>query len=357
MTYAEQLLSKDVFERIMKSAHHEEGDRVPIWDFIDSAPIYEKFAPGDKNPVTATAKVFKGLGIDLCRSVYLPVQEEEVRAAQQGDVTHAVEGATRWLTNRTLKTGEDLRKLDLTPPSVEDIEADEIPAFRQAQEIFAPEVMYLPCIGIGLDISYYLMGLVNFSYCLADDFEAAMSFFDYHNQVSLARAKAFAKHNLTPIAFIYDDIAYKGSLLFSPDFMRKEWLPRLKKIIEPLANAGQIIIFHSDGYLMDILDDMIDAGINGLNPIEPLAGMDIGYLKRRYGDRLILVGNVDCSQLLPFGTVEDVRQAVKECLRAAGEGGGLFIGSSSEIVPSTPVENIFAFYEACREYGKYPLKL
>jgi uroporphyrinogen decarboxylase len=108
---------------------------------------------------------------------------------------------------------------------------------------------------------------------------------------------------------------------------------------------------------MGIIEDLLATGIRGLNPIEPLAGNDLGELKRRYGRRLIMVGNVDCSQTLPLGTVDDVREAVKTCLQQAGHGGGLFIGSSSEIVPATPVENILAFYEACHEYGRYPLKV
>jgi len=108
---------------------------------------------------------------------------------------------------------------------------------------------------------------------------------------------------------------------------------------------------------MEILDDMIDVGIDGLNPIEPLAGMDIGYLKKRYGKDLVLVGGVDCSQLLPLGSAEDVVRGTKGVLRLAGQGGGLFIGSSSEIVPSTPVENILAFYETCRTAGRYPLRV
>jgi uroporphyrinogen decarboxylase len=83
--------------------------------------------------------------------------------------------------------------------------------------------------------------------------------------------------------------------------------------------------------------------------------MDIGHLKKRYGRNLILVGNVDCSQVLPLGTPEDVIAATKQCIRAASAGGGHFIGSSSEIVPSTPVQNILAFYRACRHYGRYPI--
>jgi len=128
-------------------------------------------------------------------------------------------------------------------------------------------------------------------------------------------------------------------------------------MIEPLKNAGIAVIYHSDGDVMKILDDLLDIGIDGLNPIEPLAGMDIGLLKQRYGKNLVLVGNVDCSQVLPLGSREEVVEATQACLRAAAPGGGHFIGSSSEIVPSTPLENILTFYETCRTYGRYPLRI
>ncbi len=116
------------------------------------------------------------------------------------------------------------------------------------------------------------------------------------------------------------------------------------------------VIYHSDGYVISVLDDMIDAGIDGLNPIEPLAGMDIGYLKKHYGKRLVLTGNLDCSQLLPLGTPEEVREGTRALLRTASPGGGHFIGSSSEITPATPVENILAFCETVHEEGRYPIR-
>lgn len=124
-----------------------------------------------------------------------------------------------------------------------------------------------------------------------------------------------------------------------------------------LIDAGIKVIFHSDGNLWQILDDLLNAGIDGLNPIEPLAGMDLGKLKRRYGKRLVLVGGIDCSVLLPLGTPEQIHNAVKEAIRVAAPGGGFFIGSSSEITPSTPLENVLAFFEACRTHGRYPVQV
>jgi uroporphyrinogen decarboxylase len=83
--------------------------------------------------------------------------------------------------------------------------------------------------------------------------------------------------------------------------------------------------------------------------------MELELLKKRYGDRLILVGGIDCSQLLPLGTPDDIRREVQRAVRVAAPGGGFFIGSSSEVNPATPLENVLAFYEACREYGRYPV--
>jgi len=125
---------------------------------------------------------------------------------------------------------------------------------------------------------------------------------------------------------------------------------------DPLTVAGIKVIFHSDGYLMPIMGDLLAAAIGGLNPIEPIAGMDIAVLKEKYYGRLVLVGGLDCSQVLPLGSVQEVEEATVSILRTAGPGGGLFIGSSSEITPSTPLENALAFYRTVHERGRYPIQ-
>ena len=106
---------------------------------------------------------------------------------------------------------------------------------------------------------------------------------------------------------------------------------------------------------MEITNDLLHVGVDGLNPIEPLAGMDLGVLKQHYGKNLILVVGIDCSQLLPLGTPDQIREATKESLRVAAPGGGFFIGSSIEIVTATPLENILVLYNACHEFGQYPI--
>jgi len=94
--------------------------------------------------------------------------------------------------------------------------------------------------------------------------------------------------------------------------------------------------------------------IDGLNPLEPAAGMDLAKIKAEYGERLILVGNIDVSGVLPSGTPQDVERAVRDALAAAAPGGGFCLASSSEIHNAIPPENALTMYQAAHKYGVYP---
>ena len=350
-----------VEERILRSMNHEEGDRVPIWDFIDNPFALERFAPGEEDLLAANVKVYHGLGIDLCRGFgasYAPERDGEQVADEQGVVHNVVSGQTCWSVRKSITSLDELRVYESPePPDIEAIRPGWVENTRRVQAAFAPETMYVPGHGCGFHDAHGTMGIELFSYAIYDCPAEIERLVEDRNAPGVRVAQIAAEEKLCPLFFIGDDIAYKQHLMFSPDFLRRTFIPALARMCEPLNNAGIKVIFHSDGNVTDIVDDMIEAGISGLNPIEPLAGMDIGWLKRRYGRNLILVGNVDCSQVLPLGTVEEVIEATKECLRRAARGGGLFIGSSSEITPSTPLENVLAFYNACHEYGRYPIRV
>jgi len=350
-----------VEERITRSMNFEEGDRVPIWDYIDNVAVLEHFAPGELDLLAANVKVYHGLGIDLCRGFggsYAASRNGEHEADEQGVVHGVISGQTRWAVRRAINSIEELKAYEPPPPpEMEAVRESWAPDMRSVQSAFAPSTMYVPGHGCGFHGTYDMMGLQLFSYAVYDCPAQVERLIEANNAPGVQIASIAAAEQLCPLFFIGDDIAFKQRLMFSPDFMRRTFIRALRNMCEPLRNAGIKVIFHSDGDVTDMIDDMIEAGISGLNPIEPMAGMDIGWLKRRYGKELILVGNVDCSQVLPLGTVEQVVEATKECLRQASPGGGHFVGSSSEITPSTPLENIFAFYQACHEYGRYPIRL
>jgi hypothetical protein len=351
------MLDPIVEQRILASLHHEEGDRVPIWDFIDNRAIVEHLAPDETDPARAMVKVYHALGIDLCRGYGGAFPEsDEGRQGRAGPTEWRISGRTRWEVVHPIRSLDDLRAWDPKPPSERDL-AEWVQWNREQQRLFEPFTMYVPGAGCGFHATYGAMGLHLFSlaiYEARDDLERVLW---AQNEIAVRLARSAAEARLCPIYFIGDDIAYKETTMFSPAFLRQTFIPMLARTIEPLRNAGISVVFHSDGNVMPVLDDLIGAGISGLNPIEPIAGMDIAYLKRRYGKELVLVGNVDCSHVLPLGSVEDVVRATKECIRVASPGGGHFIGSSSEIVPTTPVENTLAFYQTAREFGRYPIRV
>jgi uroporphyrinogen decarboxylase len=131
----------------------------------------------------------------------------------------------------------------------------------------------------------------------------------------------------------------------------------LKAQVDECKRYGIPCLKHTDGNIWSIFDMLVGTGIAGIHPIDPLAGMDIGEAKARYGDRVCLIGNIDCGSLLTAGTEADVRQAVKECIRKAGKGGGLICTSSNSIHSGVLPQNYVTMLRAIREYGKYPLPL
>jgi uroporphyrinogen decarboxylase len=97
----------------------------------------------------------------------------------------------------------------------------------------------------------------------------------------------------------------------------------------------------------------VDTGIDALNPMEPIAGMDIGLVKQKYGSRVCLIGNVDCAYILSQASTAEVEEAVKECIRKAAPGGGHIMSSSNAIHSAVKAENYRTMIEATKKYGKY----
>jgi len=156
---------------------------------------------------------------------------------------------------------------------------------------------------------------------------------------------------------ITGDFAMTKGPMVSPKFTARFLTPALKKQVE-LGHSLNVPVFkHTDGDLRKIMDLMVDTGIDGLHPIDPMAGMDLGEIKKEYGDRLCLMGNINCGSTLSWKSKEEVRQEVKEAIKKAGYGGGYICMSSNSIHSGVKPENYVAMVEAIREYGTYPLEL
>jgi uroporphyrinogen decarboxylase len=180
-------------------------------------------------------------------------------------------------------------------------------------------------------------------YCLDKLFELA-----YQNTLRIYEAIP----NRVLFSYVAEDLGSQQTLLISREHMRRFLFPRMKRIIDLVHGAGAFVFHHDDGSIHEIIPDLIDLGIDILNPIQwRLPGMAREGLKKNFGDKLIFHGAVDNQSTLPFGSVEDVKQEVRENLEILGAGGGYIIAPCHNIQSLTPPENIVAMYEAGYELG------
>lgn len=159
-----------------------------------------------------------------------------------------------------------------------------------------------------------------------------------------------------------DDFGMQTGPLYSPTMFRTLFLPHLRRRWRAArayldrVNPSVKIMFHSCGGIRPLIEDLLEIGLEILDPVQPLAeGMDAEELKEAFGDRLTFHGGVDEQRVLPFGSEEDVEEEVRRCLRAFGPGGGYILAPSHYIQADIPPSNVVAMCRAAKEYGRYPI--
>lgn len=159
------------------------------------------------------------------------------------------------------------------------------------------------------------------------------------------------------IASVADDTAYKNRVMVDPKIWEEMVVPGYTRINDIIHKRGGHTFWHSDGYTEPYFNGLIKSGFNGIQSLEPMAGMDLAHLKQQYGSRVCLIGNMDCSQLLPFGTEDEIIAYVKKAIRDAGEGGGYIFSAATDLIDSVNPKNVMLALKTLEKYGKYPLNL
>lgn len=198
----------------------------------------------------------------------------------------------------------------------------------------------------------YLMDLDNLLMNLLAEPELANLVMDKVLEVNIALARRAIRAGADVIV-LGDDYAHNHGPMMSPALFKEFILPRLKKMVDAIHEEGALCIKHSDGNLYPILDMIVSAGPDGLNPIEPVAGMELGKTRKLVGRRLCLIGNIDCARLLPRGSPSEVREAVRRAIAEAAPGGAFIVSSSNSIHSSCRAENLVAMVQAAHEFGRY----
>jgi len=157
---------------------------------------------------------------------------------------------------------------------------------------------------------------------------------------------------------IGDDLGTQNSLLISPKMYRDILKPIHADFISFIKSRTKAkILFHSCGDVAPLIPDFIDIGVDILNPIQTSTGSisDLPSLKKQFGKKMVFCGGIDSHRILPFGSVDEVRQEVRRVMQALGPGGGCMIGAVHTVMNDVPPENILAMVDAVEEFGRYPL--
>lgn len=244
--------------------------------------------------------------------------------------------------------------------SLEQMQAYPWPDFAQASAEHIPEqVAALHARGLAAvgymaatiwERSWYLRGMEPLMVDMVMEDEKAVFLLDVITEHSVLRARAFARGGVDMI-HLGDDIGTQRAMMMAPEFYRNWLLPRLARVTAAAkAEKPDVLIeYHSDGYILPAIDDLIAVGIDILNPVQPEC-MDFSELHARFGNRLSFSGSLGTQSTMPFGTPAEVRAVVHRNLETAGLHGGLHCMPTHLLEPEVPWANVEAYVDACRTY-------
>lgn len=205
----------------------------------------------------------------------------------------------------------------------------------------------------------YLRGMENFFVDLAMNKEFASELMEKVSEYHIQLYKRYLEEvgEFVQIVHISDDLGTQTAPYFSLGMYREMIKPKQKQLMAHIKDRSDAKIFyHSDGAISTFIDDLIEIGVDILNPIEPaVKGMDPSLLKESFGGKLTFHGAISQQQVLSRGTPDQVREEVKRRIRELGRGGGYILAAAQTIVPEVPAENIIEMFRTARQYGTYPL--
>jgi len=337
-------------DRVIQALELKESDCVPSFEWDINEKVV-KAITGSEDILEAVEK------LDLDGVVIRPdykreYVEEDVYIDEWGCKRKITTESIAVIIESPIKDLKDYKKYEFPDPYAH----HRFEKLERAVQKFGPEkAIILNVRDIFSDIRD-LLGYENALIALITEQEYFEKFLNRVIEYNRTLAEiAYKKFNLNILATT-DDIASSSGLIFNPKIFFNFLGPKFREVIQGFKDIGYYCIKHCDGNIMPILEYWIDCGIDCIDPIDPLAGMDLALIKKEYGQRVCIKGNVDCTKALVYGTEKEVEEEVKNCLHEAAYGGGYILSSSNTIHSGVKPENYVAMIKALRKYGKYPIE-
>ncbi len=387
--------------RFLMALNHEEPDRVPLFEIgVDSVPVLKKYGGKSLADMVnlmklgrfilgwkqifgwivtrkytlkllgkSVVKLFKSMGYD---ATVVPVTLFLTKKKKFLSTTRYVDEYGRVMKFSKVESGGEMVSIAYYDGGFFDTDDPEAAydewgpldpdhrtraaAYQGAIKEAKDQIYVFPGIMGFLESSWECFGFPTFTKLLYTKPHFIERVFRDHGDFSVAVAENMMNLGAKTV-FVYDDAGHKSGPFLSPKMYQKLVIPHLKRLCDKVHSYDGKVILHSDGNLYKILDMIVNAGIDGLHPIEAGSGMDIFQIKQDYGERICLIGNVDPIELLTHGTPEKVERYVKRLIQECGPGGGYCLASGHSITYSVTLENFEAMLAAGRKYGKYPINI
>jgi len=377
-------------ERVLTAVNHEEPDRVPsfesavtnnaIWKHygVTPRPIPRgaKISEEILKQATENPKLMKGLylplykfyskvGLDLVPSLVSLFPRKSLDDGKSVDEYGRIMRSEVYEKDGTVINGylggyfksfDDYESWELPDPHWE-ARLIHFKIGREVQEELNDKVFSIPSVGALMECSWESFGLEVFSKILARP-KQAKKVFDDRGEFTLEVVKILAE-NEARLIILWDDYGFKNGLFMSPRNYRKFVFPWIKKICDAAHKQDCKILLHSDGDLMEIFEDIIECGVDVLNPIESTTAnpeYDIFKLNEKYGDKISFAGNLS-PVMLAMGEISEIESYAKRLIRELAPGGGYIFSSGHSINPAVTLDRFEAMQNIRRKFGNYPINI
>jgi len=328
-------------------------DCVPLWEVLVDTEVKEAFLGREIATPADDVEFWREAGYDfLPLSVGFLAVGAVIKEASSGqtDSATAYEDEARevsWADEAegVITTWEQFESYPW--PSPEDISLDEL---HQCAEALPDSMRIIVLNGKVFTATWMLMGFEGLAHALADDPALAAAVFEKIGSLQYEVCMRCLQVPQVGALWMVDDVAYNEGLLVSPAILHEHVFPWYAKLGAEVNRRGIPYIYHADGNLWPVMDEILACGFNALHPIEP-KGMDIREVKAKVGDRLCLTGNIDLDRLAR-GTPQEIAELVKRNIKDLAYDGGYCVGSSNSVAYYVPLENYVAMIEAAKQYGR-----
>jgi uroporphyrinogen decarboxylase len=346
-------------QRVLDAINHKRTDRVPL-DLWVTKEVMSKLCAHFQTDEADTVMKELGADIRLVEPQYVGPPLEESPAGMTKDIWGVTRRRVEYSDGSYLETEDypldgDISITDIegyTWPDPDHYDYSVIPRSCEKYGDYA-------ILNVGnrlnrtsvLKAAMYLRGMQQLMMDMALNPPLVEALLEKISDYYLAHNERIFKagEGLIDIFMMGDDFGTQKGLLISAEMFRRYFAPKLKEFAAQAKSYGMKVMLHSCGSVRELIPDIIEIGVDILNPVQTNAkNMIPEELKAEFGDRICFHGGLDIQHTLPFGTPEDVENEVKDRIRVLGENGGYILASTHNIQTDTPVENILTMYETAQ---------